>query len=64
MIIKNRPQLEVKIDKDKSSDLEIPNEIGRTLEILLAGRKINTFIEGGEEYYVILQAKKRKKEKI
>ena len=65
MIIKNRPQLEVKINKDKSSDLEISNyEIGRTLEILLAGRKINTFIEGGEEYYVILQAKKEKRENI
>ena len=62
---KNRPQLEVKINKDKSSDLEISNyEIGRTLEILLAGRKINTFIEGGEEYYVILQAKKEKRENM
>ena len=28
------------------------------LEILLAGRKINSFIDRGEEYYVILQAKK------
>ena len=62
---KNRPQLEVKIDNDKSSDLEISNyEIGRTLEILLAGRKINTFIEDGEEYYVILQAKKENRENI
>ena len=44
-LVKNRP-LEVKINKDKSSDLEISNyEIGRTLE-----KKI----EGGEEYYVIL----------
>ena len=43
---KNRPQLKVKIDRDKSSDLQVTNsEIGRTLEILLAGRKINTFIE-------------------
>ena len=37
-------------------------EIGRTLEILLAGRKINTFIENGEEYYVILQAIKEKRQ--
>ena len=62
---KNRPQLEIKIDNDKASDLEISNyEIGRTLEILLAGRKINTFIEEGEEYYVILQAKKENRENI
>ena len=59
---KNRPQLEIEINKDKASDLGISNaEIGRTLEILLAGRKINTFIEDGEEYYVILQAIKEKR---
>ena len=40
---KNRPQINVKIDKNKTSDLGISNlEIGRTLEILLAGRKVNT----------------------
>ena len=62
---KNRPQFEIKINKNKASDLEISNyEIGRTLEILLAGRKINTFIEDGEEYYVILQAKKENRENI
>ena len=62
---KNRPQFEIKINKNKASDLEISNyEIGRTLEILLAGRKINTFIEEGEEYYVILQAKKENRENI
>ena len=37
-------------------------EIGRTLEILLAGRKVNTYVENGEEYYVILQAIKEKRE--
>ena len=28
------------------------------MEILLAGRKINSFIDKGQEYYVIMQAKK------
>ena len=47
------------IDKKRTYDLGVSNsEIGRTLEILLAGRKINSFIDRGEEYYVILQAKK------
>ncbi len=60
---KNRPQINISIDKNKTSDLGITNqEIGRTLEILLAGRKINTFIENGEEYYVILQAIKEKRQ--
>ncbi len=62
---KNRPQLKVKIDRNKSSDLSVSNnDIGRTLEILLAGRKINTFIENGEEYYVIVQAKKENRKNI
>ena len=62
---KNRPQFRVKIDRNKSSDLKVTNsEIGRTLEILLAGRKINTFIENGEEYYVIVQSKKENRKNI
>ena len=56
---KTRPQLKVYIDRSKTAELEISsNDIGRTLEILLAGRKINTFLDKGEEYYVILQSKK------
>ena len=39
-------------------------EIGRTLEILLAGRKINTFVENGEEYNVIVRAKKENRQNI
>ncbi len=62
---KNRPQFKVNIDRNKASDLRVSNnEIGRTLEILLAGRKINTFTENGEEYYVIVQAKKDKRKNI
>ena len=62
---KNRPQIKIAIDRDKASDLRVSNkEIGRTLEILLAGRKINTFIENGEEYYVIVQARKENRQNI
>ena len=62
---KNRPQIKIRIDRDKASDLRVSNkEIGRTLEILLAGRKINTFIENGEEYYVIVQAKKENRQNV
>ena len=61
----NRPQVKVDINKYKASNLAISNsEIGRTLEILLAGRKINTFIQDGEEYYVIIQAKKNNRKQI
>ena len=62
---KNRPQFKIKINKDKAFDLNVSNfEIGRTLEILLAGRKINTFVENGEEYNVIVQAKKENRQNI
>ena len=38
---KSRPQLKILIDKKRAYDLEVSNtEIGRTLEILLAGRKL------------------------
>ena len=54
---KTRPQIKVLIDRKKTSELQISSfDIGRTLEILLAGRKINTFIDNGKEYYVIIQA--------
>ena len=54
---KNRPQLKVFIDRKKSSDLEVTtNQVGRTLEVLLGGRKVNTFIDKGEEYYIIMQS--------
>ena len=55
---KTRPQIKVTINREKTNDLGISSEqIGRTLEIFLAGRKINTFLQDGEEYYVILQGK-------
>ena len=55
---KTRPQIKVTINRQKTNELGISSEqIGRTLEIFLAGRKINTFLLDGEEYYVILQGK-------
>ncbi len=60
---KTRPNLKIDINRDKTSELLVSTfDIGRTLEILLAGRKINTFIDNGKEYYVIIQALKSKRE--
>ena len=54
---KNRPQLKVFIDRKKSSELEVStSQVGRTLEVLLGGRKVNTFIDKGEEYYIMMQS--------
>lgn len=59
---KTRPQVQLDINRKRSSELQVSSEeIGRTLEILLGGRKINTFISNGEEYYTILQASDSKR---
>jgi multidrug efflux pump len=52
-----KPMLELDIDLQRAGDLGVPVEvIGRTLETLLAGRRVTTFADRGEEYDVWLQA--------
>jgi len=51
------PTLQLDIDLKRAGDLGVPVEaIGRTLETLLAGRRVTTFLDRGEEYDVWLQA--------
>jgi multidrug efflux pump len=51
------PTLELDVDLKRAGDLGVPIEvIGRTLETLLAGRRVTTYIDRGEEYDVWLQA--------
>jgi multidrug efflux pump len=51
------PTLELDVDMKRAGDLGVPVEvIGRTLETLLAGRRVTTYIDRGEEYDVWLQA--------
>lgn len=53
-----KPQLLVEIDRDRAAALGVANEvIGRTLETMLGSRKVTSFIDKGEEYFVILQSK-------
>ncbi len=52
----NKPQLEVRINRDKAADVGVPVvTIGRTLETLLGGREVTTFKREGEEYDVIVK---------
>ena len=54
----NRPQLNVAIDRRKADDLAIDiEEIGRTLQTMLASREVTNFLDRGREYPVILQAR-------
>ncbi|MBW8310503.1 MAG: efflux RND transporter permease subunit [Rhizobium sp.] len=53
-----RPQLRVEIDRNRAADLGVPvQEIGRTLETMMGSRRVTTYVEDGEEYDVILQAR-------
>lgn len=52
-----RPQLRLDVDRERAAALGVSNqEIGRTLESLLGSRRVGTYIQGGEEYDVIVQA--------
>ncbi|HAR30084.1 MAG TPA: multidrug transporter AcrB, partial [Gammaproteobacteria bacterium] len=54
-----QPQVRVRIDYDRASDLGVSvAEIGRTLETLMGSRRVTTYIEGGEEYDVILEGER------
>jgi multidrug efflux pump len=54
-----KPQLRVVIDYDRAADLGVTvTAIGRTLETLLGSRRVTTYIEGGEEYDVILEGER------
>lgn len=51
-----KPKIDVSIDRDRAADLGVSLvEVGRTLESILGSRVVTTYIEGGEEYRVILQ---------
>lgn len=52
-----RPQLIVDINKARAADLGVSiQSVGRTLQTMMSERRITTYIDGGEEYDVIVQA--------
>ena len=54
----NKPELRVRIDRAKAADLGVTiDDIGRTLETMFGSREINTYVDRGEEYKVIMQAR-------
>ena len=51
-----RPQIDIKVDYDRAADLGVNiEEIGRTLETMMGGRSVTTFLDRGEEYDVIIE---------
>jgi len=52
----NKPELEVRIDRNRASDLGVSaRDIASTLQTLLGGQELSTFKLGGETYKVIAQ---------
>ena len=58
-----RPELRLKIDRDRAADLGISIEsVGRTLETMLGERRVTTYEDRGEQFDVILRARIRDRE--
>ena len=52
-----RPELRVTIDRQRAADLDVTVEdVGLTLQTMLASRQVTTFLDRGREYDVIVQA--------
>lgn len=52
-----RPELRLSIDRDRAADLDITVEdVGLTLQTMLASRQVTTYLDRGREYDVIIQA--------
>lgn len=53
------PQVFVRIDYQRAAELGVSiQNIGRTLETMLASRKVTSYIEEGEEYDVLVEGKR------
>ena len=53
-----KPQLLVEVDKMRAADVGVSVlDIGRTLQTMMSERRITTFVDKGEEYDVIVQAR-------
>jgi multidrug efflux pump len=53
-----KPQLKVDIDRNRAADLGVSLQVvGHTLETMLGASKVTTYVDRGEAYYVMLQAR-------
>ncbi len=55
--VETKPQLLIDIDRQRAGDLGISvDDIGSALQTLMGSRRVSTYVRGGEEYRVIVQA--------
>lgn len=56
-----RPQLDFTVNYDRAADMGVTvTEIGTTLETLMGGKNITTYLENGEEYEVVVEGERSK----
>ncbi|MDQ8201178.1 efflux RND transporter permease subunit [Pelagicoccus enzymogenes] len=54
-----RPQLDFTVNYDRAADLGVTvTEIGTTLETLMGGKNITTYLENGQEYEVVVEGER------
>lgn len=60
-----RPQLDIKVNYNRAADLGVTvTEIGSTLETLMGGKNVTTYLENGEEYDVIIEGERARQQSI
>ncbi len=53
-----KPQIRVMVDRNRAGDLGVSlTAVGRTLETMMGSRIVTTYLDRGEQYNVVLQAK-------
>ena len=58
-MIVGKPELGVKIDRAKAADLGVNvNDVASTLNVLVGGQEVTSYMEGGEQYEVHVRAEK------
>ncbi len=56
-LIVGKPELGVFIDRERAADLGVQvSDVAQALQLLVAGQKVSTYAEGGEQYDVRLRA--------
>jgi hydrophobe/amphiphile efflux-1 (HAE1) family protein len=59
-LIVGQPEVRVRIDRDRAADLGVSvADVADTLRMFVAGLKVSTFPEGGEEYDIRIRAEDR-----
>jgi multidrug efflux pump len=53
-----KPEIRVEIDRRKAAELGVSIQaVGRTIETMMGSREVGTYVQGGEEYRILLQAR-------